>query len=232
MPRLSFEPAREQAAISLSNRDGETPASGVTANGISWALKLRQGGRVRLSTGGDLRELEGSVYLRVGDATPDGKAIYEGDDPIRWGGLHYLAADSDDDQSYYIDLHISQSQFDRVQRLVELGSVPVLNIDLGDDSLFKKDGEAAIKYGWEPDGSGKEWDNKNHQHLPIKGFTFIAKVGVSDDTEDDENGPRADLRAPTRRDLNALGESFRKFQSQAIVLGWIIAGLLAVIVFR
>ena len=41
-----------------------------------------------------------------------------------------------------------------------------------------------MKYGWEPDGRGKEWNTKDHPRLPVEAISFRIPLSESKTTED------------------------------------------------
>ena len=244
MPSVTFEPVRPQARMNFQV-DGTAPPEvlAVGADGIAWDIRPEE--MVRLSSGGKLKDIGGSVYLRVGDATPDGKETIRSG--VRWGGLYYREAKYEFGERYTVDLHVSRRIFDRVLRLVEMGRPPCIDLELGDEdklTLEGADAKTGIKYGYDPEGRDLDWDNKAHPTLEIVWCKFVGQLGtrVPEDAEceaDDHKPNVTQWMPPIKRDVAevrdrivAVQVAIQKFAGHALFVGWVIAILLAVLIFR
>jgi hypothetical protein len=240
MPSITFEPTSPSAHLSFP-LDGDPPKnlSVPTRRGVSWSVRvahrppMRQ--QVRISTGGKLNDLPGRVGIFVGVATPNGKAQYKAGD--KWGILSYHEGREEFPENYAISLYVSATLLDQLVRLAELGRPPTLNVDLGDDLMLddkKSANEKFIKYGWEPDGSGLEWDNKSARVLEIMWCGFSSELGTPDTRlDEDEDIDSNLLLPPTRADVTAINATVGKISTDLSQLTrtvqWI--GLLILIAF-
>lgn len=66
-----------------------------------------------------------------------------------------------------------------------------------------------MEYDWQPDGSGKNWDNKTASRLPVTSarFTFPLAAASNDDPDDEAN---AASLPPTRTQLSQLSERMKQ----------------------
>lgn len=140
-------------------------------------------GRVRVRIG----DATPHGMTRYAGAIRWGRLTYHGAVESRDGLMNFP-------ESYDLDLHVSQALFERVRALLAIGKIPSLDVEVGseraralrlgdvpapdedvikwepfgpDDAPAPDEDEDAIKCGWEPDGSGLEWDNKKHQRLQV-----------------------------------------------------------------
>jgi hypothetical protein len=224
MPSVSFLPVRAQASVSFS-LDASPTESRTTTNVLTW--EVRPDDDVRLVTGNELKQIAGTLSVRVGTATPFGKRkVLESD---VWGTVQYFSSSGRAEEAYSIDLDVSQRVFDRVLRLMEFDHLPVARVDFDDDVLRTgkpdasnpKNGRGGITYGAAPDASEKVWNNETHRWLAVEWCTFHSSIG-SGAADDDGAG---DVVTPVHATL-------RTFHVQALIVSWTIAVLLAVVVFR
>jgi len=248
MPSITFVPSTFQSGLAFT-LDGEPPP-GVSrgSNGLFWGIRPDKEEEVRLATGGELASLDGSVFITVGSATPEGKHTYDSGKLVAWGALRYHEAHDSDlhsfPESYSLSLHVSQSVYDRVLRLAERGRPPTIDVEFGTDlsAMPEEKVKFGVNYGWEPDGSGKEWDNKNHRAVKVEWCEFKGKFGGPETTDDNEEDETASERAwlpATSRDIASVRDkvtrleaSLKKFFGHMLTVSWAIAILLAVLVFR
>ena len=251
MPTITFEPTGVDAGWSFS-LDGEAPPDVLdTGPGVGWAVKVSNEGTVRLATGGTLEKLPGRVWFSIGTATPEGRAVYQEETPSKWGILAHHKADENPDHSpmlpeaYALSMHVSRSTYETLRALVAAQTLPTISVNVGSHwtrSFNPDDPEPsdkdAIRYGWEPDGSGLEWDNENFRHLEIKWCEFRVNVGLPK-AEDDDTQPDHDMMPPTRSDLTKILESLTLSVRRIEQLGrsvavplWIAVILLAILVAR
>ena len=249
MPTITFEPTGVDAGWSFS-LDGEAPPDALdTGSGLGWAVKVSNEGTVRLATGGTLAKLPGRVSFCVGTDTLEGRATYREGTPSKWGILAYHKADENPDhhpplpEAYALRMHVSQSTYDTLRSLVAARTLPAISVTVGSSPPFSTDespapDREAVRYGWEPDGSGIEWDNQEFRHLEITWCEFRVNVGLPK-SEDDETQPDRDMMPPTRGDLAKILESLTLSARRIEQLGrsvavplWIAVILLAILVFR
>jgi hypothetical protein len=253
MPHMTFLPVDAATSFSFP-LDGPAPARAISNNTtLAWSVRLEHGKKVRLSTGSRLNDIQGHVNIQVGDASPEGRSVFgEEENRIeRWGFLRYFESDSSDflsvPEQYFVSLYVSQRLFDRVLRLAERGHPPTVSIEVAEKSigdLLKGEEppkEFAMKYGWEPDGSGVEWNNKASPHVEITWCTFSAELGTpaitlpgGDDHEGKELDPKL-LLLPTRADLAMIqdrvakiDDRLGKFAGTVKMLGWLILAVLVI----
>jgi hypothetical protein len=206
---------------------------------------------VRLATGGTLEKLPGRVWFSIGTATPEGRAVYGEGTPPKWGALAYHKADENPDhhpplpEAYALSVHVSRSMYETLRALVAVRTLPTISVDVGSNwtrSFNPDDPEPsdkdAIRHGWEPDGSGLDWDNQKFPHLEIKWCEFRVEVGVPK-AEDDATRPDLGLMPPTRNDLAKILESLTLSVRRIEQLGrsvavplWIAVILLGILVLR
>src|ERR1051325_561908 len=168
MPSISLVPTR--AAVGISR--GEDLISAGDRTVLVFAVKPEEPWRneVRLTTGEKFQDLEGNVRLHPGEPPPEWEKIKvkrtalsrEDDTPVI-GTLTY-SEETDIDfttypASYDAEVWIGPSYFDQLLRAARQGKMPSsIRVDVAGDG---------IKYGWEPDGSGKAGDNKAKPQLAV-----------------------------------------------------------------
>jgi hypothetical protein len=249
MPTITFEPTGVDAGWSFSLEGKAPPDALVTGPGLGWAVKASTEDTVRLATGGTLKKLPGRVWFSIGTATPEGRAVYRDEAPPKWGMLAYHKADENPDhhsllpEAYSLRMHVSRSMWENLQALVAARTIPTISVTVGSDPSLDPDAPKppdrdAIRYGWEPDGSGLDWDNRNFSRLVITWCEFRVNAGLPK-AEDDETQPDHGMMAPTRSDLTKILESLmlsvrrvEQFGRTVAVPLWIVVILLGILVFR
>lgn len=189
MPNITLVPTR--ATLGFSS--GDTLTSSGDRPCLSFKVKPEKPWRneVRLTTGEKFGELDGTVALRAGAPPADWKPIRivlspisgrEEDVPVI-GRLGYWEKREDDFDSqpanYLAELWIASDQFTELVFAARAGRLPrFISLEVVGDG---------IKYGWEPDGSGKEWNNKERPHLVITKayFATVLAIDATDVDEDD-----------------------------------------------
>lgn len=73
----------------------------------------------------------------------------------------------DSGASYQATCQLPSEQIDELIAAARIGRLPA-SFDISVEG-------PGIEYGWEPDGSGMEWDNKNHNHLA----TYLTSQWIS-----------------------------------------------------
>lgn len=167
------------------------------------------GEEVRLKTEEkELCHLNGRVGFAVrdeqGGAAEKGELYYS---PGREGDIMPSPA------AYSVSLWISPEQNDRLISLVQSG-VPLtrLSIETGD----------GVEYGWEPDGSGKEWDNLASPKVSLMGFSLHFGAHEDDLLEEDAEPSKSILDEAVAPD-NFRETALAKLGEFNTRLGWMIA---------
>lgn len=250
MPSITFEPTGVDAGWNFS-LDGKAPPGAFDLRpGLGWAVKASDNSIVRLATGRTLDELPGRVWFRVGSATSEGREVYrDGASPI-WGVLAYHESDENPDhypvlpEAYSLTIHVSRSIFEALKPLVAARTLPAIIVSVGSsDGLLDEEEPTqtrseAIRYGWEPDGSGLDWDNKKSRGLEIKWCEFRVDVGLPK-AEDDESQPDRGAMPPTKGDVTQVFEAVKLSVQRLEQLGralmlplWIAVILLGILIYR
>jgi hypothetical protein len=89
-----------------------------------------------------------------------------------------------------------------------------------------------MSYDWQPDGSGKIWDNKNTPRIPIKSMDFIVPLVGRDplDFLDDRNEEEG--MPPSRAQLNQVISGLTQLRQSMSWLLILLGLLLAILVWR
>lgn len=214
---MEFDAVRAWASHTLTVgkwlRDSNDTAS------VGWGVRIRLSNHVRLKTGGELKDIEGSIYVRPGTATPEGmnECEFASGQKLRlWGMLQYNRAIESEfynsNEQYRIYLYPSRATFDEIVAWARLGRFPFIEVSLGDDGVT--DDQPGTNIGWEPDGSGLDWDNKDYPKLKIYGCEFKYDLG---EKLEDENGNRIPTVEETVR--NSLASVNGSLRTIAITVG-------------
>jgi len=171
---------------------------------------------VRLTTGDEFHKIVGS--LEVGwqsDEVKLEKAI---------GVLGYFQAvkgDSYDSPTGYSGrVSVPDQQFRELLRAAHEGRLPKA-------ITLYMEGEG-IKIGWEPDGSGVDWDNKKEPYLPIKEISFsVPLVAPPDEKDDDsqEEQPSTSL-PPSKAQLDQIASKLDQLNTVLSGLPKLLIGLI------
>jgi hypothetical protein len=126
--------------------------------------------------------------------------------------------------SYSVFLLLTPEEHGRLVNLVQTG-VPLtkLSIDAGE----------GVKYGWEPDGTGKDWDNAQFQKVPVVGFNL--KFGADDDALDDDAEPSEGILDEAAAPDTFKRDALAKLTDLDTRLVWILIGvglLIVAAIFR
>ena len=172
---------------------------------------------IRLSTGEDIVHVAKSISFVTID--PEKKEWLDekhgGDGKVVMGLVHYFPAweggfHEDRPATVSFEVFLTQEQMSVMLELACEGRFPKkLRFDLADDK--------GMKYGWEPDGSGKDWDTKQFPRIPIEGLSF--QIPIIDEPSEEEtptsNTPPTPVGADILPVLNKIAAS----------LGWVVAGV-------
>lgn len=188
--------------------------------------RLQRRESVKLATEEDFNEMVGVLRLIEQEGEEPAN-----DKPIGW--MSYVGEFHDDlsheKACYQLDVKIPRRRFNALMVAVNQGKLP---------SQISVETEGMI-YDWQPDGSGKVWDNKTSPQIPIVSIWFITPL-IGGDPRDflDDRSPE-DGMPPSRAQLNqvtfVLNELKTKFESVHSELYWVVillVAMLAVLLWR
>jgi hypothetical protein len=151
---------------------------------VSWRVRPSGGPTVRLSSGGELGHLVGTLSVTVGGLPHGAKKHRDG--KVAHGRLVWLQRSDDPvtsgQQSYLATVYVSTATYTSIARNALAGRLPQVRI-------FPA--RPGITTGWNPDGSVLNWDNQAQRALD---------VGWVDFSYDIEPATPADQRAEPRRE--------------------------------
>lgn len=167
--------------------------------------------RCRLTSGHKFLDILGSVSLR---AMPTVNI----DQPV--GSLVFIPEFQSDDGvfgnevTYSIDCEIPQSMYDELLSAGRLGRMP--------KSISIEVFGPGVKFGWEPDGSGLDWDNEEQPRVLISKIDFVLNYVsyVSAEEDDCYDEVISNPEPPTRAQLDALLKKTDDLQKH---LRWIVS---------
>jgi len=190
---------------------------------LSYSVVAQRRRDVRLATEEQFGALEGSVTLQRAEEPNTDKAV---------GVLRYLRAFESRDglesepASYAVHCAISPLQFDELVIAARAGRLPSL-------IALEVAGEGG-EMGWEPDGSGFEWDNKTHPGLAIAEIGFILPLvlpAAADDYDLDEAVVVAAAPA-SHAQMGQLIQKVDKLQELTKQLLWVVAVFAVLLLVR
>ncbi len=154
--------------------------------------RLQGGESVSLATEENFNEMIGCLRL----VEQEGEEP-ENDKPI--GLMSYVEEFHDDlgyqkKASYQLDVKIPKRRFEALMVAVNMGKLPS-QISIETEGMSQD---------WQPDGSGKVWDNKTSPQIPIVSIWFITPL-IGGDPRDvlDDRSPE-DGMPPSRAQLNQV----------------------------
>jgi hypothetical protein len=170
-------------------------------------LKHRESGK--LATEEDFDKLDGVLRL----------VEHEGEEPTNdnpTGWLYYTPeidqVDFHHKATYTIDVKLPKARFEALLTAVNQGRLPSeISITI-----------AGMSYDWQPDGSGKIWDNKNNPQIPIRAMFFIVPLVGPDplDFLDDRNAE--DTMPPSRAQLNQVISDLAQLRGKLESMSWLL----------
>jgi hypothetical protein len=179
--------------------------------------------RVRLTTGEDVSELEGSLLLRRA-------AVENTNKPV--GFLDYVPTFESRDgldlmpASYQVIVDLPARQFDELVGAARQGRMPssisVLVVGKG------------VQYGWEPDGSGLDWDNKEHDHVPVGEIRFSFPLALRNEPSeyDSDHELIADVEPASRAQIERLVQGVDALRKDAKTIAGVIGFVAVLLVGR
>ena len=127
--------------------------------------------------------------------------------------------------SYIVEILLFDTQLNELLAAARCGRAP---------SRISVDVEG-MEYDWQPDGSGKKWDNKASPHLRIVSARFTVPVVSPVTSNELERDPAEKIMPPTRLQLDQLSQRVDKLIAETKVglrsLMWaaIVVGVLLLI---
>jgi len=209
-------------SIELVVRDPQVTLRDFLSVPEGWRLTYKAGlanawtQSVDLTTDHDFNDLEGTVAFEDADAREPYKGFAK-------GSLSYWKG-SDDvifprPASWLATIRLPSVDLERLMKTVADG-LPLASVNIDLDSEAE-----GIKNGWEPDGSGKKWDNAAHPALEITGFSLY--FGRPQEEELVPDPPEPEIKT----DVKVL-EAVRAVARNTTYLIYAIIGLAVVIVWR
>lgn len=153
---------------------------------VSWRVRLSGGPSVRLSTGGELGQLVGTLSVTVG-TLPHGARKHR-DGKVAHGRLIWLQRSDDPvtsgPQSYLATVYVSTATYAAIARHALAGLLPRVRV-------FPA--RPGITAGWDPAGSVLNWDNQTQRALDIGWVDFSYEI---EPVESQEPGPESRHEPP------------------------------------
>lgn len=179
----------EAISADLSIGIGETEGSY-----LSFRVRLSGNESVTLSTGESFDDLNGRVTVK-----PDRGEQREQEKQV--GSVHYLEAFDDDihpqPASYIVQATLPPNRFIELLSAAQFGRVPSeISVSI-----------EGMEYDWQPDGSGKKWDNKNSPYLPVSSVNFLVPLLPFKQGEQTEMSHAEQLLPATRQQAEKIIES-------------------------
>lgn len=165
---------------------------------LSLKVKLSDEDELRLSTGEVIHSLskhDVKIYLGFHALTmaPQIFTKFKGEPKTKniIGMMKYYPAREDDSESHpsaiFFEQYLAEAELNQLVEFAKQGRFPSkLHIE-----LFS---ELGLKYGWEPDGRGKEWDTKTNPLIPIERIEWRLSVGelIGESSRVDKDSPQSD----------------------------------------
>ena len=232
--RLSVGSINMGAAWDIAEKQGPSPGR----RSIYLSVFPHDRTHMDLATG---EIFENPTYART--RKPEEKAIsavleiHEAseDNSRKLGLMHYFEAISSGDgvvesaSLINFSVQISSKDFsDLIENLRHSVLPTSVSVDL---DLNEK---GPVKYGWEPDGSGTEWNNKaeNARQIPISSVSFryeLLRPSTNDTTGEMMDPPRLTVSETIKTEMKALSNQLAKIGWDLRVAGF--AVLIAVVIF-
>jgi len=222
----------EGAIVTFTPRDARVHLGAGNANStgrsISMRVELEQGEDVRLPNDQSLKRVRWNVHLVEATSYND-----EADKQKAIGYLSHHEAAKDStlllDETCYISAALAPATFSSLLTVLESGRLP--------NQIYTR--IRGLKYGWEPDGSGKVWDiakTPGPSVLEIKFSTPLITSGEDRDGEQDtfDYSPpaRGDIERLERSVAEALAALRRESSKHWLMLLCLILLIVAMLFFR
>jgi len=139
---------------------------------VSWRVRLSGGPSVRLSTGGELGHLVGTLSVTVG-TLPHGARKHR-DGKVAHGRIVWLQRSDDPvtsgQQSYLATVYVSTATYAAIARHALAGFLPRVRV-------FPA--RPGITAGWDPAGSVLNWDNQVQRALDVGWVDFSYEIDTA-----------------------------------------------------
>jgi hypothetical protein len=194
MAIIEFEAISADLSVSVGEFEKKHPI-------LSFRVQLIQGESMKLSSDEKFEDLDGRVTV-----FPDIGELQENQNAF--GTLHYFAAHDDDfhpfPPSFIIQATIPASQFDELLSAAKLGRIPSeISVDI-----------EGMEHDWQPDGSGKKWDNKASPRLPVNSVRFSVPLTPYAEEDGSERRPSENSMPAIRLQADQLMQRLDSHSSE------------------
>jgi hypothetical protein len=148
-------------SLPLEDTDS-TPKNGGKAR-LIWDISVKSPGKIILGSGGTLNEMEGKLFVSIGDASPLGKTRRDDDSGDSWGALYYFK------ELYNLLLYVSPAIFDRLIYLSDRARIPDVEITTGIRTREIKTRQVAYFV---------DWDNLVYESVDVEHCKFSVQLGA------------------------------------------------------
>ncbi len=206
---LRFQPTYGSCAAQFSEAAEHAESYERGRTGIGWACALAFEERVRLSTGGELKRsalgkeehVDGTVWVST-------EPVVSSERPTKGFISYHEGSDAHaTPEGYSVTVQVNPALFERILVLATSKQLPSVSIVIPDNA-------PGMKMGWEPDGSGHEWDTKNHTVLEITSASFSFPI-IADEPE---------VSPPKPEPLAVVHQVLVKIAQRQ---GWLLAAVIA-----
>lgn len=231
---IRFEPLPMGAQCTLVPEGEHREDKALVSHGcptVSWRVRLSGGPTVRLSTGGELGHLVGTLSVTVG-TLPHGASKHR-DGKVAHGRLVWLQRSDDPvtsgHQSYMATVYVSTATYATIARNALDGRLPHVRV------FPAKPG---ITAGWDPGGSVLNWDNQTQRalHVGWVDFSYDIEPATSQQHQRPESRPEPPVFTPPPPDprieeiqslVSRQVDELRSLRFGVQVALWLLVGLVA-----
>lgn len=173
--------------------------------------RLKHRESVKLATEEDFDKLDGVLRLVEQEGE---EPINENENPIGW--LYYTpeidGVDFHHKAAYTVDVKLPRPRFEALLTAVNQGRLP------SEISITTE----GMSYDWQPDGSGKIWDNMSTPQVPIKAMFFIVPLVGPDPLDFLDNRNAEDTMPPSRAQLNQVISDLAQLRRKLESMTWLL----------
>lgn len=188
---------------------------------ISYRVRLDSNESIMLSSGENFGDLDDRVTVHSYVDSSSGKSNV--------GQVFYFPASADRfdsiSASYIVDVRMPTAQMDELLAAARAGRMPsMISVEID-----------AMEYDWQPDGSGKKWDNKNARKLDVGSVLFTIPLAALDPGNVSSDGSVVENMPPTRAQVGQLSERVERLARETktavrvLVLTALIVGVLVLL---
>jgi hypothetical protein len=201
---------------------------------VAIQLKLDDQDEIRLASGEKSQLMQKWVHFSQADEGERGnlKRVVDGVDelePVKVGLAQYSPAYTRDilnERPPAISFNVYLSK-ERMMELVEMGKRGYWPTTIT-ISVKEKSG---ITYGWEPDGSAKEWDNTNFPHVQIEEVDLRYAFPLGEDETAEVETPRVIQEASTPVGADLL-PTLKQINTTILWAFCALCGIVALLLFK